>query len=328
MANITTPIPDIVTRTRSVQDHIDELPIWADGTKLPSVPMTGMQWLIWSLAAAGKFFEGYVVFMTGVAMPLFSREFEMRAFEHGMIGAASLFGILDRRGHSWRVVRSFRPQADVRRRDDHLRCVPRGAVLRHELHPGGDLPVRARARARLRLPDSAHDHLGKHSEFQARQARARRIRLPGRRRARRNSGRFFRPLGPARTQRLALDVRERDHSSRARHARSLLHRRERQLVVRAWRTSTRRSGRRRGSWCASRNILRRSSSRRQSPKEQPRRVTALPPCSTAKTGAPRSWRRSPGSCRTWEPMASAFSPRPSWLRRSAAARITRAASPT
>jgi putative MFS transporter len=70
------------------------LPIWADGTKLPSVPMTGMQWLIWSLAAAGKFFEGYVVFMTGVAMPLFSREFEMRAFEHGMIGAASLFGIL------------------------------------------------------------------------------------------------------------------------------------------------------------------------------------------------------------------------------------------
>jgi hypothetical protein len=94
MANITTPNPDIVARKRSVQDHIDELPMWADGTKLPSVPMTGMQWLIWSLAAAGKFFEGYVVFMTGVAMPLFSREFEMRAFEHGMIGAASLFGIL------------------------------------------------------------------------------------------------------------------------------------------------------------------------------------------------------------------------------------------
>ena len=41
-----------------------------------------------------KILEGYVVFMTGVAMPLFSREFEMRAFEHGMIGAASLFGIL------------------------------------------------------------------------------------------------------------------------------------------------------------------------------------------------------------------------------------------
>ena len=49
MASMTTPIPDAVLRPRSVQDHIDELPIWADGTKLPSVPMTSMQWLIWSL---------------------------------------------------------------------------------------------------------------------------------------------------------------------------------------------------------------------------------------------------------------------------------------
>lgn len=82
------------TRARSVQDHIDELPIWADGTSLRSTPMTGMQWLIWSLAAAGKFFEGFVVFMTGVALPLFSNEFNLGAAEHGVIGAASLFGIL------------------------------------------------------------------------------------------------------------------------------------------------------------------------------------------------------------------------------------------
>ena len=41
---------------KSVQEHIDELPIWSDGTQLASAPMTGMQWLIWSLAAAGKFF--------------------------------------------------------------------------------------------------------------------------------------------------------------------------------------------------------------------------------------------------------------------------------
>jgi len=81
-------------RKRTVQEHIDELPMWADGTSLSSVPMTGMQRLIWSLAAAGKFFEGYVVFMTGVALPLFSREFNIGAFEHGVIGAASLFGIL------------------------------------------------------------------------------------------------------------------------------------------------------------------------------------------------------------------------------------------
>ena len=82
------------TNERSVQDHIDELPIWADGTRLRSAPMTGMQWLIWSLAAAGKFFEGFVVFMTGVALPLLSREFNIGAAQHGVISAASLFGIL------------------------------------------------------------------------------------------------------------------------------------------------------------------------------------------------------------------------------------------
>ena len=84
----------VVMPARSVQDHIDERPMWADGTQLPSAPMTGMQWLIWSLAAAGKFFEGFVVFMTGVALPLLSSEFHIGAAEHGVISAASLFGIL------------------------------------------------------------------------------------------------------------------------------------------------------------------------------------------------------------------------------------------
>jgi MFS transporter, putative metabolite transport protein len=79
---------------RSVQDHIDELPMWSDGTHLRSAPMTGMQWLIWSLAAAGKFFEGFVVFMTGVALPLLSNQFNIGTAQHGVISAASLFGIL------------------------------------------------------------------------------------------------------------------------------------------------------------------------------------------------------------------------------------------
>src|SRR5208282_6075898 len=82
------------TRGKTVQQHIDELPMWADGTTLLSTPMTVMQWLIWGLAAAGKFFEGFVVFMTGVALPLFSNEFNLGSAEHGVIGAASLFGIL------------------------------------------------------------------------------------------------------------------------------------------------------------------------------------------------------------------------------------------
>src|ERR1700679_657718 len=79
---------------RTVQDYIDERPIWPDGTNLPSVPMTQMQRRIWMLAAAGKFFEGFVVFMTGVALPLIARQFNIGPTENGLISAASLCGIL------------------------------------------------------------------------------------------------------------------------------------------------------------------------------------------------------------------------------------------
>lgn len=64
------------SQPRTVQQYIDELPVWPDGTRLPSTPMTKMQRLIWMLAAAGKFFEGFVVFMTGVALPLIARQFD------------------------------------------------------------------------------------------------------------------------------------------------------------------------------------------------------------------------------------------------------------
>ncbi len=94
MDDIATPEVVSQSRAKSVQDHIDELPIWADGTRLRSAPMTGMQWLIWSLAAAGKFFEGFVVFMTGVALPLLASEFNIGTAEKGIITAATLFGIL------------------------------------------------------------------------------------------------------------------------------------------------------------------------------------------------------------------------------------------
>jgi putative MFS transporter len=79
---------------KSIQEYIDERPVWPDGTQMSGAPMTNMQWLIWSLAATGKFFEGYVVFMTGVALPLISREFEIGSAQNGLIGAASLLGIL------------------------------------------------------------------------------------------------------------------------------------------------------------------------------------------------------------------------------------------
>lgn len=79
---------------RTVQEYIDETPNWPDGTVVPKVPMTTMQWRIWTLATAGKFFEGLVIFMTGVALPLMVLEFNMSAMEKGLVSAASLVGIL------------------------------------------------------------------------------------------------------------------------------------------------------------------------------------------------------------------------------------------
>jgi hypothetical protein len=79
---------------RTVQDYIDETPVWADATPVHHGPITNMQWFIWWLAAAGKFFEGMVVFTTGVALPLMAKEFALGATEKGVVAAASLFGIL------------------------------------------------------------------------------------------------------------------------------------------------------------------------------------------------------------------------------------------
>jgi MFS transporter, putative metabolite transport protein len=79
---------------RTVQDYIDELPVWQDGTPVAIAPITAMQWRIWWLATAGKFFEGFVVFMTGVALPLIAEHFGLSSLQHGVVGAAPLVGIL------------------------------------------------------------------------------------------------------------------------------------------------------------------------------------------------------------------------------------------
>src|ERR1700677_3321847 len=81
-------------RANTVQGYIDETPLWRDGTVASASPMTGMQKRIWWLAVAGKFFEGLVVFMTGVALPLIGKEFNLTSAQHGIVSAASLFGIL------------------------------------------------------------------------------------------------------------------------------------------------------------------------------------------------------------------------------------------
>jgi MFS transporter, putative metabolite transport protein len=80
---------------KTVQDYIDEIPMWPDGTQLASLPMTGMQWRIWGLAIAGKFFEGLVVIgLIGLALPLMSHEFTLTTFEKSIVSSITLFGIL------------------------------------------------------------------------------------------------------------------------------------------------------------------------------------------------------------------------------------------
>ncbi|NBU72552.1 MAG: MFS transporter, partial [Bacteroidetes bacterium] len=53
-----------------------------------------MQWLVWSLATAGKFFEGLIVFMGGIALPLIADQFSMTTTDKGLVTAATLAGIL------------------------------------------------------------------------------------------------------------------------------------------------------------------------------------------------------------------------------------------
>jgi MFS family permease len=166
--------------------------------------MTGIQWLIWSLAAAGKFFEGYVVFMTGVALPLFSRELQIGAFERGMIGAASLFGILvgavtlgglsDRFGRKPMFVAEMiifvAFLVALCFATNYIQVVI--FLFGLGLALGCDYPT-------------AHMIISENIPSSSAASSCSAIRLPGRQRSGGTTV-SFRPLGPSRTQRLALDV--------------------------------------------------------------------------------------------------------------------------
>lgn len=79
---------------KSVQAFIEEIPSWDDGDHLAGPPLSSMQWLVWALATAGKFFEGMIVFMQGVGLPLISERFSLTDIDKGLITAATLAGIL------------------------------------------------------------------------------------------------------------------------------------------------------------------------------------------------------------------------------------------
>ena len=72
----------MVGPARSLEEH------------LAAAPLSRRQWLVWLLATAGKLFEGLIVFMGGIALPLQAVQFSMTPLEQGCVVAASLLGIL------------------------------------------------------------------------------------------------------------------------------------------------------------------------------------------------------------------------------------------
>ena len=153
-------------------------------------PLTAMQKRIWALAAAGKFFEGLVVFMTGVALPLIHREFTLDPVQSGIVGAATLFGILvgastlgdmaDRFGRRTVFIAEMVPVLPV----------PGPADDEPRLRLARRLPVRHRGRAGRRLSHRPPDDLREHPEPEPRPAGAGCLRLPGPGRARRHGNRL------------------------------------------------------------------------------------------------------------------------------------------
>ncbi len=79
---------------RSAQAWIEDIPAWDSHQPLALPPLTATQWRLWALASAGKCFEGLVVFMGGVALPLLAARFALGPAALGLLSAASLAGIL------------------------------------------------------------------------------------------------------------------------------------------------------------------------------------------------------------------------------------------
>ncbi|WP_396667863.1 MFS transporter [Microbacterium sp. R86528] len=71
--------------TRTVSEHIDET---------GQAGLTALQQRTWFLAAAGKFFEGMIVFLVGVATPLIAAQYSLSTAQIGLVTAMPLLGIL------------------------------------------------------------------------------------------------------------------------------------------------------------------------------------------------------------------------------------------
>lgn len=94
VAPVSDPHPAAARAPKTVQQYLDEVPRWSDGTPLASAPKTAQQQLIFLLASAGKLFEGLVIFMTGMALPLIVEDLRLTTAQAGLVTATTLGGIL------------------------------------------------------------------------------------------------------------------------------------------------------------------------------------------------------------------------------------------
>ncbi len=78
---------------KTAQSYIDQRPMWPGGEALKSNKISPIQWFIWWLACAGKFFEGVLIFMSGLALPLIGMTFHIDLVEKGLYTASVLTGI-------------------------------------------------------------------------------------------------------------------------------------------------------------------------------------------------------------------------------------------
>ncbi|WP_318494249.1 MFS transporter [Photobacterium leiognathi] len=79
---------------KTIQNYIDDTSIWKEGSNRFCLSMTKVQWRIWLLATFGKFFEGMIVFMMGLTLPLITLQFHLTEFQKGTLSSSILFGIL------------------------------------------------------------------------------------------------------------------------------------------------------------------------------------------------------------------------------------------
>src|SRR5262245_47033130 len=66
----------------------------ATKTSLEHAPATRTQWLITLYAGGGEFCDGYILSIIGVALPLLTDAFSLTPVSAGLLGAASLGGLI------------------------------------------------------------------------------------------------------------------------------------------------------------------------------------------------------------------------------------------